>query len=111
MKQPETECSREDFWATITPEDLDGDVGLVAEECGMDVAVQLVAAMGGTKLSVPKSAFKRAAVRYIRARYNGTNAKILAMATGMTERFVYDVVSTSAIKKDQNMLPGCEGMR
>ena len=102
---------RNDFLATVTPEDLEGDIGLVAEQCGIDVAVNLVMKVGGTQLSVPKYALKRAAIRYIRTHYNGTNAKLLAIATGMTERFGYDVVSTAAIKKDQNLLPGCEGLR
>ena len=102
--------SRDDFLATVTPEDLDGDIGLVGEQCGLDVAVSLVVRLGGTKLSVPKYALKRAARRYIRAHYDGTNAKILALATGMTERFVYDAVATGTLKKDQNLLPGCENL-
>ena len=104
------QLGRDDFLATVTPEDLEGDIGLVAEQCGIDVAVNLVMKVGGTQLSVPKYALKRAAIRYIRAHYDGTNAKKLAMATGMTERFVYDAVATAAIKKDQNLLPGCEGL-
>ena len=96
--------TREDFLATVHPEDLEGDIGLVAEQCGLEVAVSLVRAMGGTQLSVPKFAFKRAAVRYIRDRYDGTNAKLLALATCMSERFVYDAVANAPIKNDQHRL-------
>lgn len=110
MSKPTKERDREDFLATITPEDLEGDIGLIAEQCGVRVAVMLVQRVGGTQLSVPKYAFKRAAVRYIRAHYDGTNAKALALATGMTERFVYDVVANAPVRKDQNLLPGCEGL-
>ena len=104
------DISREDFLGTVQPEDLGGDMGLVASQCGLDVAVRLVQAMGGTQLSVPKYALKRAAVRFIRAQYDGTNAKSLALATGMTERFVYDAVASGTIKKDQQLLPGCESV-
>lgn len=98
------ELGREDFLATVTPEDLEGDIGLVAEQCGIDVAVRLVLRVGGTQLSVPKYALKRAAIRFIRAHYDGTNAKILALATGMTERFVYDALANAPIKNDQYRL-------
>jgi hypothetical protein len=93
--------SREAFVATVTPEDLGGDIGLVAEQCGVDVAVQLVQRMGGTQISVPKYALKAAAIRYIRDHYDGTNAKLLVLATGMTERFVYDALATAPVKHDQ----------
>jgi hypothetical protein len=98
------ELSRDDFLATVTPEDLGGDMGLVAEQCGVDTVVRLVARLGGMQLSVPKYALKRSAIRYIRAHYDGTNAKVLAMATGMTERFVYDAVATGTVKNDQYRL-------
>ena len=98
------DISREEFLGTVQPEDLGGDMGLVASQCGLDVAVRLVQAMGGTQLSVPKYALKKAAVRFIRANYTGVNAKSLALATGMTERFVYDAVATATIKNDQHRL-------
>lgn len=98
------EISREDFLSSVQSEDLGGDMGIVTEQCGLDVAVRLVQRMGGTQISVPKYALKRAAVRFIRARYDGTNAKALALATGMTERFVYEAVATATIKNDQHRL-------
>ncbi|WP_428562338.1 MAG: Mor transcription activator family protein [Solidesulfovibrio sp. DCME] len=98
------ELGRDDFLNTVTPDDLEGDIALVAEQCGIDVAVILVMKVGGTQLSVPRYALKRAAVRYIRAHYDGTNAKILALATGMTERFVYDAVASAPVKNDQYRL-------
>ena len=98
------ELGREDFLGTVTPEDLEGDIALVAEQCGIDVAVTLVMKVGGTQLSVPKYALKRAAIRFIRERYDGTNAKVLALATGMTERFVYDTVANAPVKNDQYRL-------
>lgn len=104
MSNPTKERDREDFLASVTPEDLDGDIGLIAEQCGLDVAVQLILRVGGTQLSVPKYALKKAAVRYIRAHYDGTNAKALVMATGMTERFVYEVVANAPVRKDQYSL-------
>lgn len=98
------ELGRDDFLATVTPEDLNGDLAIVAEQCGLDVAVRLVQHMGGTQLSLPKYALKRTARRFIRTHYDGTNAKMLALATGMTERFVYDVVATGTTKNDQHRL-------
>lgn len=100
---------QQEFLAQVTIDDLSGDIRIVAELCGLDVAVRLIQKMGGTQPSVPRYALSRAAVRFIRARYDGTNANILALATGMRERFVFETVAQDPKKRDQYTLfePPC----
>lgn len=100
--------TRNDFLATVRPEDLDGHLREVAEHCGVDVAVRLWGPFQGSTLSIPKQALKKAAIRYIREHYDGNNMVDLVRATGFAERFVYEAVSTGTIKHDQYTLPGCE---
>ncbi|GAB6035856.1 hypothetical protein JCM15519_04150 [Fundidesulfovibrio butyratiphilus] len=100
--------SREAFYATVQPDDLEGHLREVAEYCGVETAIRLWEFFPGATISIRKQALKQAAVRYIREHYDGNNVAALVRATGFAERFVYDVAAASAIKPDQNVLPGCE---
>jgi len=102
--------TREDFYATVLPDDLEGHLREIAEYCGMDVAVRLWETFPGATLTIRKQALKRAAIRYIREHYDGTNAAALVRATGFAERFIYEAVATGTIKNDQNLLPGCSDL-
>ena len=96
--------SREDFLATVRPEDMEGDLRDVAEHCGIENAVRLWNTFQGARLNIPKQALKKAAVRYIRAHYDGTNIVELVRATGFAERFIYEVVGSAPTKNDQYRL-------
>jgi hypothetical protein len=89
--------SREDFFATVRLEDMDGDLRDVAEHCGIENAVRLWNTFQGARL-------KKAAIRYIRERYDGTNIVELVRATGFAERFIYEVVGSAPVKNDQYRL-------
>lgn len=93
-----------DLRAMVTEEDLSGDMALVAQECGLDVALSLWAGMQGTTVSVPKSALKQAVTRFVRERYTGRNAAELAVQCGISERQVYVIVEEAPIKNDQHRL-------
>jgi len=76
----------------VEEDDLDGDMALVAQECGLATAVSLYRGMAGTSVSVPKSALMRTVRRYVLARYTGRNALELAVRCGVSERQVYAIV-------------------
>ena len=96
--------TREAFYATVQPDDLEGHLREIAEYCGMEAAVRLWETFPGATITIRKQALKRAAIRYIRANYDGNNVAALVRATGFAERFVYDVIATGAIKHDQHRL-------
>jgi Mor family transcriptional regulator len=80
----------------LTPEDLpEGDLRLVAELCGVDVAVSLAEHMGGVQLYVPSAAglISRKKHEYIVRHFDGSNCKELAVATGYSERWVYEILA------------------
>ncbi|MBF0481295.1 MAG: hypothetical protein HQK81_06265 [Desulfovibrionaceae bacterium] len=91
-----------DLLELARPEDFTGDLGLIVQECGLEVAVKLVDKLGGTQLNIPRSGLKATVERYVRAQYNGTNAKTLALKCGITERHVYHIVEGGAVKGDQH---------
>lgn len=93
-----------DVLALVTVDDLEGDLKLVAEQCGLPVALSLFEGMAGCVVNVRKTAFKRALDRYVREHYDGRNANLLATRCGLTERAIYDIVAKAPIKNDQHLL-------
>lgn len=89
--------------ATVTVEDLPEDMQLVADSIGLGATIDLMTGCAGLTLNIPKRGFIKAARRYIIRRYDGTNSKDLALACGMTERFVYSVLAAA---KGPGVLPG-----
>ena len=93
-----------DLAAMVAPEDLTGDLALVAQECGMDTALKLWDGMKGTVVSVPKNGLRRAVERYVRTYYTGRNASELAVRCGISERQVYAILEGAPVKNDQYRL-------
>jgi Mor family transcriptional regulator len=93
-----------DLAAMVEPDDLTGDLALVAQECGLDVAVKLWEGMKGTVVNVPKNGLQRVVMRYVRKFYNGRNASELAVRCGISERQVYAILEDAPIKNDQYRL-------
>lgn len=93
--------------ATVTVEDLPEDMQLVADSIGLGATIALMTGCAGLTLNIPKRGFIKAARRYIVRAYDGTNSKDLALACGMTERFVYSVLAAA---KGPSVLPGQLGL-
>lgn len=78
------------LFENTTVEDLPNeDTRLVAQMMGLKIAVLLMKHFGGMSLSIPKKGFKRLFARVVKKHFDGSNAKRLAMAMGITERDVY----------------------
>jgi Mor family transcriptional regulator len=69
------------------------DMRGVAHECGVDVAVKLLRHHRGEYLCVPNQhPFGRVADRFVIDKFDGTNAKQLARATGYSLRHIYEII-------------------
>ncbi len=82
-----------EFLQDLTIEDLPGkDMKMVAEYCGIDIAVKLIEEMPSMAIYIPKSSVNQLAKDYIRKNYNGSNVKKLAAKTGYSEKQVYRIL-------------------
>jgi len=78
----------------IKADELPGDLQLVAQQCGVDVAIKLAEKMGSITVYIRPIdglvvAKKEA---YIKKHFNGSNHKELAIATGYSDRWVYKIL-------------------
>jgi Mor family transcriptional regulator len=77
----------------ITIDDMPNeDMRLVAETCGLSVAVKLLRTCGGAKLYVPKLSSKRLIDRKIVEEFNGGNVRRLRSRYGVSKRYIYNVL-------------------
>ncbi len=78
----------------MRPEDLPGDLELVARECGMEVALSLAEKMGSVSIYIRPldGLISRKKEDYILRNFDGSNHKELAIATGYSERWVYEIL-------------------
>ena len=80
-----------DIIKDIRIEDMPSDdMRLVAESCGLDVALKLMSRIGGTSIYIPKNPFALLISRILR-QGKDVDYKKIAVATGMTERYVRNI--------------------
>lgn len=86
------------WFEILKPEELPGDLQLVARECGLDVALKLAEKLGGINIYVSplKSVLKKRKKEFIRENFNGANCKELAVLTGYSEMQVYRILKNAA---------------
>lgn len=86
----------------LTMDDMpNGDLMLVAENCGIEVATKLMLNLQGVTINVPRGAMRKVVSRYICEHYNGSNIKQLALECHVSIRHVYGV-----LQKNKNAFPG-----
>lgn len=69
------------------------DLKTVADICGPSVAISLIKNFEGINIYIPKrGVFLRIAERFIIDKFDGTNAKTLALACKLSQRAVYTIV-------------------
>jgi Mor family transcriptional regulator len=80
------------------------ELAIVAEDCGNPVAVSLIKNCAGMQITIPKSATRKIAIRFILNKFDGSNAMQLARATGISPRNVYEIIEKedSARQKRRN---------
>ena len=105
---------RQEFDAAIenmTTDDMPSeDFKSIAEFCGLNVAVSLMKNMPGLNIYVPKpqNAFTCVVKRFVIDKFDGSNAKTLAMVCRVSQRHVYSIVETEDKKrksKPKNKVP------
>lgn len=82
-----------DWLKEITIGDMPNeDMRLVAEMCGLPVAVKLLQTCGGEKLGVPRFGFKRLIDRRIVKEFDGGNVRRLSSRFRVSTRYVYNIL-------------------
>lgn len=78
----------------LKPEDMLGDLHLVAVHCGIDVALKLAEKMGSIRIYIRplEDHIKGKKREYIIKHFTGNNHKELAIAVGSSEEWVYQVI-------------------
>ncbi len=92
----------------LKPEDIKGDLGIIAQRCGMEVAIMLSRELGGINVYIGQLKSLEAVKKkeYILANFDGQNYKELALATGYTEEQIYRIVAESRqVKKADRQDP------
>ncbi len=86
-------------------EDLPEDYQLVAAAIGIENMVLLAEKFPSVHLYFkrPDKLFLPAKIRYIREHFNGCNHRKLALDTGLSERFVYSVLSRKDDARQQEL--------
>lgn len=89
---------------TLSMDDLPNEgLRYIAAACGMEIAKSLIVHCPGLEFRIPMRPNRIAAKRHIEINWDGANAKALARETGMSQRFVYDVLrEKSAIRSAPN---------
>ncbi len=90
----------------MDPEDLQGDLQLVARECGMEVALSLAEKLGSIHIYVrPLDALISARKKeFIRKNFTGANHKELAIAVGWSERYIYEILAEKKDDRQQSLI-------
>ena len=81
-------------WSQLTPSDLPGDLGEIADDCDMQFAKYLVEMWGGAMIYVPTLSKLRKSRRdqLILRDYDGNNAGRIAARYGVSRRYVSKLV-------------------
>jgi Mor family transcriptional regulator len=89
------------WYDDIKIEDLPGDLQLVARCCSVEIAIELAEKMGSVTIYVRSidNLLVGKKREYIVKHFTGNNHKQLAIETGVSERYVYDVLADERRKK------------
>ena len=82
-----------ELYGYLKPGDFSsGDLALVEDCLGSDIAFALAAEMNGIQITIAKNALMPIKKRYVRANFDGSNQKNLAMKTGLSLSTVYSIL-------------------
>ena len=79
----------------ITSEDMPTEnMKIIAETCGIDIAIKILKNLGGLSLYIPSSGISLIHNKYILKRYDGTRdcANRLALELGVSINYVYKIL-------------------
>ena len=90
-----------DMLKNVTTQDMPSeDMRLVAETCGINVAIKLMKGMGGTAIYIPKHPYFKLVEKIIKE-FDNINYKEVALAFGVTERHVRNIWRQNRAKEKQ----------
>jgi Mor family transcriptional regulator len=83
-----------DLFEMFADDDLpNDDMRLIADLLGLEAAFLMILKLGGIQLIVPKSGLKKLAKKYIKAKFDGSNVKSLAIKCGVSTTFAYSCIN------------------
>lgn len=83
-----------DLFELFAEDDLpNDDMRLIADLLGLEAAFLMILKLGGIQLIVPKSGLKKLAKKYIKAKFDGSNVKSLAIKCGVSTTFAYACIN------------------
>ncbi len=87
----------------LKPEELPGDLQLVAEACGMDVAIRLAENLNSMQLYISSidRLISKKKQEYIIENFTGSNHKQLALETRYSLKWVYKILAQDNINSSQ----------
>lgn len=89
----------------IKTEDLPGDLGVIAEELGLDAALKLAARFGGGQLYIPQASSAVLAAKHLFIAANPLmTIKTLRMSTGLSDQTIIRIRSKQKIEDSQSSL-------
>ncbi len=90
----------------MKPEELPGDLQLVARECGMEVALKLAERMGGVGIYVRPldSLISSKKKEFVRRHFDGANHKELAITVHWSERYIYEILAEKKDDRQQSFI-------
>lgn len=95
---------RQEILETLTIQDIKHqDLRMVAELCGLDVAIKLYQRMAGITISIPRNALREFQEKYILENRNTVRAKELALMLNLTERTVEQIIMESRQKAQDTL--------
>jgi len=94
------EAIAKDLLKEVTMDDLPEDWQFIAELCGLENAIKIIANFYGDTLYTPvRTLTANIRNKYITKHFNGDNAKELAVKFGITIRTVYRIAKKNNLKK------------
>ncbi|MDH3976437.1 MAG: hypothetical protein OEV42_19405 [Deltaproteobacteria bacterium] len=91
---------KEAFINMVKPEDLNEDLRLVAEQCGLDVAIRLADKMPSMGIYVrPIKGMGEIKERFVSKYFTGSNRKEIALVLGVSDRWVYEIYKKARQEK------------
>lgn len=94
-----TQCTQDDLLWEILPESMNDDLLSVARVAGMQAALDIMLALGGSTIYVPRLEDLNRRLRdagIVREYTGGARVKDLSRRYGLTERTIYKVINRFA---------------
>ena len=100
MEQLSVDDLKKKYLAMISEDDLSEDLKIVADRCGLDVAVRLADKCAGLAIYIrPARRLDEVKERFVSRHFNGSNRHNIALALDCSSRWVYEIAKKARQEK------------